>query len=46
MGNIMIKVIYDKFKVVMFYGNKVVMGVIFVEVVNIVVKVGGFKVGD
>ncbi|MDV6250287.1 chitinase C-terminal domain-containing protein [Vibrio sp. EA2] len=46
MGNTMTKAIYDKFKSATPYGNKVAMGAIPTEAVDIMVSVGGFKVGD
>jgi len=46
MGNTMTKAIYDKFKSATPYGNKVAIGAIPTEAVDIAVLVGGFKVGD
>ncbi|MBT0014587.1 chitinase C-terminal domain-containing protein [Vibrio alginolyticus] len=46
MGNTMTKAIYDKFKSATPYGNKVATGPTPTEAVDIIVSVGGFKVGD
>ncbi|MCR9421079.1 chitinase C-terminal domain-containing protein [Vibrio sp. RM-69-4] len=46
MGNTMTKAIYDKFKSATPYGNTLATGTIASETVDIVVSVGGFKVGD
>ncbi|PHJ43407.1 glycosyl hydrolase family 18 protein [Vibrio sp. PID17_43] len=46
MGNTMTKAIYDKFKSATPYGNKIAIGTIPTEAVDIAVSIGGFKVGD